>query len=1655
MKQFYFIFFCLLFSNSLFAQYPGNGNDWLEYNKTYYKFEVSEDGIYQLNYDDLIAAGLTDSELIGANFQLFNNGEEVPIYVSTETSFSSTDFIEFLGRKNDGTTDTPLYSSPLQQPTDQRSLYGETAIYFLTLSANNNNLRITAINNDLTNLPAKEEYVMHTTVFIGGAIFNGYHRRLDGINVFSSMYDDCEGFVINPRHNPGQVRNLNFDTPQANNSVNVPLTLHFKAFPHTPNITPEGNLNYSILGQSFQDPVNNAFQVAEYEQSFTTSTTIGNETQLRIDNNTNSRLYRSEASLTYPRTLNFSTHSSFEIEANTIGSKYYELENVSGSADNLIVHDISSNERITQPIATLTPIRTSANSNNHFYFDAEISTPTFQSSTEFENYTSTGENLVVIYHPTLEAEINGENYIDKYISHKQTDAGGNWSVKKVNILQLQDQFIYGLTTHPASIKNFIQELKQEGNLPTHVFLIGKGWQYRTFQEIERPDNYIPTYGNPGSDNMLVADYGSAQMNVSLGRVAIRTSQDLENYINKVIEYETMMTQTSDADQTKDKLWRKQSIHLAGGGSGSAGQQLFLAYLNSYEQKLENPEYGGNVTTFKKTSSDPIETIENPSLDSLINNGVSIINFFGHSSPTAFEYNLQTPDNYTNDGKYPFMLTNGCYVGNLFAGNTLSYDYVTHERGSLTFMGPTQFGIAQGMHPFATNFYSSFANNNYGITIGEAISNGLNQLLDNPVYYVLYLTKQQMVFHGDPTLRIYPHEKPDYLVTTEDVQFIPNNITSETEFFDVNVIVSNIGKAQDEEVPVRVTRILPNGETEEQTQIFQNVYFQDTLSFTFQTNALTTAGLNTFNVEIDHDDTLDEITRANNDLINQVSRPVVSSTFSPVKPDNYAIISNAEQTLYAASQEFYTTEKQFTLEIDTTKNFNSPLLISETLTGFGGTMEWNPAINYLEDTVYYWRTKLNEENSTWSTSSFLFDSDYEYGWNQSHHQQYRENSFDNLFVNDNNQFEYGSFFRSISAQTAIPLLLTYEQIRYSVDGTNYDFLYFRCEESNLAVAIIDPNTGVPLMNERISGQDGLYNSIYCDNQIRRQFPYSTSTPEDRKDFMDMIDEVPDDYYILVYSHWPPNPTEYDWESDTDLYGYNIFDKLEEQGITQIQNLNDNAPFIAFFQKGNPDFEYKIDVIGADDQTILNESSQFPARYAFGSMFTKTVGPALSWDQFELDWESIDENSENEKVLYDIIGVSADGSETLLEEDRTELELDLSSISVDQYPYLKVNLYTEDPDNFTPPQINYWRIVHEEVPELAIDISEVIAEYPIVKSQGEPFNFNYDLINISSKDMSPILVEYTYSKANGEQEILQETYDELPAGERQTIDYELDTDCNCLVGNNLFFIDANPNFTQPELERFNNVGLVEFEVGSDDINPYLDVTFDGIHIINGDLVSDEPNIVISLTDENDYLALDNPDDFEIEVTHPDGSITTYTAESQEVTFYPANNDNLEEENKAVIEFNPAFVPGEYLMSVQARDASDNLSGENSYEVSFEVTAEDIITRVINYPNPFTTRTEFVANIVGDAPDQILIQIFAPDGKAVREIRSMPSEVSVSNGNNFYKLAEWDGTDNFGDPVGNGAYYYKVTLKRNGEIIEPHDNGSYSEYFHNGIGKLYILR
>ncbi len=244
--------------------------------------------------------------------------------------------------------------------------------------------------------------------------------------------------------------------------------------------------------------------------------------------------------------------------------------------------------------------------------------------------------------------------------------------------------------------------------------------------------------------------------------------------------------------------------------------------------------------------------------------------------------------------------------------------------------------------------------------------------------------------------------------------------------------------------------------------------------------------------------------------------------------------------------------------------------------------------------------------------------------------------------------------------------------------------------------------------------------------------------------------------------------------------------------------------------------------------------------------------------------------------------------------------------------------------------------------------------------------------------------------------------------------------------------------------------------DQTNPLLDVTFDNVHILNEDIVSAKPHILIKLKDESKFLLLNDTSVVKVQLRYPDGSLHPYYFNTDTLRFSPATSSA---DNTASVEFSPVFTTqinpqgDEYTLIVTGSDKSGNSSGTIQYQVTFKIITKAMISNMLNYPNPFTTSTAFVFTITGsEVPQNIKIQILTITGKVVREITK--DELGPLHvGRNITEF-KWNGTDMYNQRLANGVYLYHVVTNLNGKSLDKYQSQSDNtdQYFNKGYGKMY---
>jgi len=115
------------------------------------------------------------------------------------------------------------------------------------------------------------------------------------------------------------------------------------------------------------------------------------------------------------------------------------------------------------------------------------------------------------------------------------------------------------------------------------------------------------------------------------------------------------------------------------------------------------------------------------------------------------------------------------------------------------------------------------------------------------------------------------------------------------------------------------------------------------------------------------------------------------------------------------------------------------------------------------------------------------------------------------------------------------------------------------------------------------------------------------------------------------------------------------------------------------------------------------------------------------------------------------------------------------------------------------------------------------------------------------------------------------------------------------------------------------------------------------------------------------------------------------------------------------------GLHTLTFRAWDVYNNLV---TAEIQFVVSGDDELTleKVLNYPNPFVSYTEFwFSHNRPFEPLDVQVQVFTVTGKIVKTINQ-----TVTTDGFLSRDLKWDGRDDFGDKIGKGVYIYKLTVR-----------------------------
>jgi len=220
----------------------------------------------------------------------------------------------------------------------------------------------------------------------------------------------------------------------------------------------------------------------------------------------------------------------------------------------------------------------------------------------------------------------------------------------------------------------------------------------------------------------------------------------------------------------------------------------------------------------------------------------------------------------------------------------------------------------------------------------------------------------------------------------------------------------------------------------------------------------------------------------------------------------------------------------------------------------------------------------------------------------------------------------------------------------------------------------------------------------------------------------------------------------------------------------------------------------------------------------------------------------------------------------------------------------------------------------------------------------------------------------------------------------------------------------------------VGGINLNAASDNTGPEINAYINDEKFVDGGTTNPNPFLIINLKDANGINTVGTGIGHDISCVLDNQTAKTIILNDK----YEADKDSYQS-GKVKYQFEE-LTPGEHTLKVKAFDVYNNSSES---EIKFIVAEQNqiVLEHVLNYPNPFTTKTEFMfehnfsCNFM-----MIQIQIFTITGKLVKTISENLSTTGFRVNGIF-----WDGKDDFGDKLARGTYIYRLKTKANSVTAE----------------------
>jgi len=1558
-----------------FALNDTSGN-WIDYNKDYVKLGISEDGIYKITYNDILDYGINPSSVNPLTFKIFFKGKEIPLFVSGENdnSFDENDYIEFWAERNYG---SPDYREIVQERKDYKNYYdryNDTNFVWLTWGGENG-LRVNSIS---TVIPALTDSVKNHIV----KLHLEEDERLwyyDAVAPRVQIPDWQENKVWTWyfQGNGGSF-SFNFDSPDY-----VPTTI-VKTSTRLISNAADIIINAHSNGASLNSTTTMDTIVYDFRQTVNFESEFSSNVLNQTDN-----IYRVFGLLTeasFHQSLidwvdieffraNVAINDSLMItipDSVNPSERVIVATNISGP-ENIYVYKVKPQFQIITAYSissgTLTFTDTVSGSDQYLIIkDEHKKAPRFVVKKQFVNLRSTSRtaDYIIITNKKLEESVN------QYKEFIKTNYQLNVEVAYIN--DIYDEFSFGLD-NAGAVRDFLVAANQYWQSPKPSYLNIIGDANYDYKKVVIPptnvikENLVPAYGDPVSDVWYVT-WDSSEISVSqmfVGRIPARNNEDVLYYMQK---HQTYINRGYDS-------WNKNYLFFSGGDVLNLSQliQIKEANDNLLNELVRPKPVGGSGIHFFKTVN-PTSNFGPYSLSEVqnaIKEGGLFISYIGHSGTQTWDNGITSVEDLKNNypDRNPLVSDFGCSTGKFAEPDVDAFGelfLLENPNGqAINYFGNSSWGYLSTSLRFPYLFYSNLLVDETS-SVGEAHYLAKAKQFEESGY-----TDVNRVFNycnllfGDPIIHFRTPPKPNFVVKESSFSLLGENPNDMTDSVTLKIEILNAGRVPDDSLSVSIfdnwgDKVSYNSEFKIPAPLFI-----DTLTINIPVKER--VGQHRINVELDNQNLIDELYETDNSADFIFS--VFSTSVRPVEAEKY--YNSDRSSLRVLNPVLVPSSNDLRLSLSDNPDFQNAVDIYKNLDSVYTTVDLN---SLSLNKRYWWRVKLNDGNQEWSDVYSFQNEGKNFTW----------------YINKSFKDEDIQYYHSAFDSSEESWHLTSDKNLLEISSAGSD---------NGDFASMLYNGGERLTNTRYWGiGTAEIDSITLEPSNFRYFVYESGNADELMKIY--LDSLPVGKIVAMAICTDGAQSVLGFSSGTQ-----IRHTIEEFGSLYIDSVMYKDSWCMIGKKGS--------LQGSVRESFVRRYLGF-AEISASNIVNNDRGfvvfPAAVKSYEWINIEKQDSLPSGSSIEYFPLGIKTNGEIDTLDGLSFSNNISLlNDINASVYPSLKILAKLSANESLESPFISSLGINYKPLPELATNYQVVKAEKDTLLI-GEDMKLNFGVYNVNetAADSFKILVEILNS--NNEREIISDIFvDQLASLSNRFFEIALNT--QNYQGNNSFVITLDPENKIPEIFEDNNFYQVPFYVKSDTTTPTVNITFDGVDIMDGDYISSKPEIKIELFDES-LLPISDPSSVAIFLNdveiNPDSSIVTYE-------YNPANP-------KVVATYKPFLKSGEYTLRIFAKNASGNVVDSSGIEKYFVVNEDTKILYVYNYPNPSRGETYFTFKLT-QIPDELKIKIFTVAGRLIKEITKTASELNFDFNRIF-----WDGKDTDGDYIANGTYFYKIIISRDGK-------------------------